>query len=157
MEGAKWKSPAKQHFWASVSPSKMGTICKAIIPPNTKRATFTRCSFRQIQKQHLGLLAHLIRRNWHQKCCFAGNFCLSDFTPFISITPGLQQHHSDQYRSPIQDALEQSCSLHHIHSVQEIYCASISNIDSAVAGTTNVYTRRGTFHLMFFQATSEIM
>ena len=31
-----------------------------------------------------------------------------------------------------------SCILHNIGSVQEIYCASISNIDSVVAGTSNI-------------------
>ena len=38
------------------------------------------------------------------------------------------------------------------YCVQEIYFASVSNIDSAAAGTRNIH-RRGSFHLMASQAT----
>ena len=39
MEWSKRKSPAKRHFCVPVSPGKMGTICKGIIPTNTKTST----------------------------------------------------------------------------------------------------------------------
>ena len=39
MERSKRKSPAKRRFCAPVSPCKMGTICKGVVPANTKKAT----------------------------------------------------------------------------------------------------------------------
>ena len=45
---------------------------------------------------------------------FAGNFCLGGSDVSISRSPGLQQRHSEQYRSPRQGVLE------HIHNVAEL-------------------------------------
>ena len=82
----KKKSPAKRRFTSPVSPGKMGTICKGVVPSNTKKATSW---------------AVRVFEEWRRE----RNATATGEVP-IRAVGALQQRHTEQNGSPRQDALE---------------------------------------------------